>query len=96
MIGEFLNGYFEIVEGMKVKTIQDYEGEIINPKFFPTICIPKTKWITIPAVEEAAIPCKKLLIEYADVLVVLIKEKTIGEFGIMNEFKIPVKMLYKI
>lgn len=96
MRAKFLNGIFEVTEGMKVKTIQDYEGTVIDPKLFPHICATHKEQNEAPEDIVRGLPKEMICEEFYDMLVVKLEEKTFGEFGILNEYKVPVEHLHKI
>jgi hypothetical protein len=43
--------------------------------------------VTLPACTERDLEEETVNIEFCDLIAVLLKEKTIGEFGILNTFK---------
>lgn len=96
MRARFINGTFEVSAGMQVRTNQNYDGVVEDPTLFPTICVTHTEYNQAPKDEVRNLPEETIEESFYDVLVVRLQEKTIGELGLLNEFKIPVEHLIKI
>ena len=95
MRARFTNGTFDVTKGMSI-SYKGYTGTVQSPQSFPNRWITHTEHTKAPPDPVRNLREEIIVERFYDVIVVALQEKTIGEFGLLNEFAVPVNEVIKI